>query len=110
MVLIESQYTMENRYDIEAYNRAKKRVEEIKGFYWNLAAYIIVIPVIIFINYKTSWEFKWFWFSVGGWGLGISIHALTVFGQDKILGKDWEEKKIKEIMDKDAKAYHNGKL
>ncbi len=92
---------MESRYDIEAYNRAKKRVEEIKGFYWHLAAYIIVIPVIIFINYKTSWEFKWFWFSAGGWGIGLFAHAFSVFWINGFLGKSWEQRKIQQFMRED---------
>ncbi len=78
----------------EAYYRAKKRVEEIKGFYSNLLAYCIVIPFLIFINYKTYWEFQWFWFPAMGWGIGIVIHAFTIFGY----GKDWEERKIQEIL------------
>jgi len=32
-----------------------------------------------------------------GWGLGLTIHGFTVFGY----GSSWEEKKIREIMEKD---------
>lgn len=78
----------------EAYYKAKKRVEEIKGFYSNLISYCIVIPFLIVINYKTHWEFQWFWFPAMGWGIGIVMHAFTTFGY----GKDWEERKIQEIL------------
>ena len=81
----------------EAYHKAKKRVEEIKGFYSNLLSYIVVIPFLIFINYKTYWHFQWFWFPVLGWGLGLIFHAFGVFGY----GRTWEERKIKEIMEKE---------
>lgn len=80
-----------------AYYRAKKRVEEIKGFYGNLISYCLVIPFLAFINYKTSWEFQWFWFPMLGWGMGIIFHAFGVFGY----GKSWEERKIKELMDRE---------
>lgn len=83
--------------DSEKYNRAKKRVDEIKGFYGGLIAYCVVIPFLIFINYRTSWEYQWFWFPMFGWGLGVVIHAFTVFGY----GSDWEDRKIREIMEKD---------
>ena len=83
----------------DAYYKAKKRVEEIKGFYSNLLSYAIVIPFLAFINYKTYWEFKWFWFPMIGWGIGIIFHAFGVFGY----GKSWEERKIQEIMDKENK-------
>ena len=81
----------------DAYYRAKKRVEEIKGFYGNLTSYCLVIPFLIFINYSTSWDFQWFWFPMFGWGMGVIIHGFTVFGY----GKTWEERKIKEILEKE---------
>ncbi|MFD2541884.1 2TM domain-containing protein [Lacinutrix gracilariae] len=81
----------------DAYYRAKKRVEEIKGFYGNLTSYCLVIPFLIFINYNTSWSFQWFWFPLFGWGMGLVIHAFTVFGY----GKTWEERKINEILEKE---------
>ena len=79
------------------YLRAKQRVEELKGFYGNLISYCVVIPFLIFINYNTYWDFQWFWFPLGGWGLGLLIHAFSVFGY----GSSWEERKIRELMDKD---------
>ncbi|MBR9756512.1 MAG: Pr2TM family membrane protein [Algicola sp.] len=81
----------------DAYYRAKKHVEEIKGFYSNVISYCIVIPFLIFINYKTYWEFHWFWFPALGWGIGLVFHAFGVFGY----GKTWEERKIQEILKKE---------
>ncbi|MGB1308296.1 MAG: 2TM domain-containing protein [Oceanihabitans sp.] len=81
----------------DAYYRAKKRVEEIKGFYGNLTSYCLVIPFLIFINYTTSWNFQWFWFPLFGWGMGVVIHGFSVLGY----GKTWEERKINEILEKE---------
>lgn len=83
--------------DQEAYYRAKKRVEDIKGFFGNLVSYCLVIPFLFFINYKTSWETQWFWFPMLGWGMGLVFHAFGVFGY----GREWEERKIKEILQKE---------
>ncbi|MDC9722087.1 MAG: histidine kinase [Urechidicola sp.] len=83
--------------DNERYHKAKKRVELLKGFYGSLIAYCIVIPFLIYLNHRVSPGFQWFWFPVFGWGLGITIQAFQVFG----LGMSWEDRKIKEIMDKD---------
>ena len=80
-----------------SYVRAQKRVAEIKGFYSNLLAYCVIIPFLMFVNYMTYWEYKWFWFSAVGWGVGVLIHAFITFG----VSKDWEERKIKELMEKD---------
>ncbi|MCV9926408.1 2TM domain-containing protein [Flavobacterium sp. LS1R49] len=80
-----------------AYYRAKKRVEEIKGFYGNLISYCCVIPFLIFINLRFSPGFQWFWFSALGWGFGLLMHALKVFGYSS----NWEERKIQEILRKE---------
>ena len=90
---------MENyeRKEENAYFKAKQRVKEMKEFYGNLLSYCLVIPFLIFINYKTYWEFQWFWFPLFGWGLGLTIHGFSVFGY----GATWEERKIKELMEKD---------
>ena len=91
--------TMKTDYinDNNKYLRAKKRVEEIKGFYGNLIAYCVVIPFLIFINYRTGWGHKWFFYPMFGWGIGVVIQGFIVFGY----GSDWEERKIREFMKKD---------
>ena len=89
--------TRDYKNESSKYLRAKQRVDELKGFYGNLISYCVVIPFLVFINYKTYWGFQWFWFPMGGWGLGLIIHAFSIFGY----GSTWEERKIKELMDKD---------
>ncbi|HSD08348.1 2TM domain-containing protein [Flavobacterium sp.] len=86
-------YNDENK----AYYRAKKRVEELKGFYGNVIAYCCVIPFLIFINLTYSPGFQWFWFSALGWGFGIVMHAFKVYGYSA----EWEERKIREILEKE---------
>lgn len=83
-----------------AYFKAKERVKEMKEFYGNLLSYCVVIPFLIFINYYTYWDFQWFWFPLFGWGLGVTIHGFSVFGY----GSSWEERKIKELMEKDEES------
>lgn len=92
--------TMEATYKTNentAYYKAKKRVEELKGFYGNLIAYCIVIPILVYVNLTFVPEFHWFWFSAGGWGFGLLMHAFRVFGYSS----DWENRKIKEILEKE---------
>jgi hypothetical protein len=79
-----------------SYLRAKERVEKLKGFYGNLASYCLVIPILIIINLNSPHKFQWFWFPMLGWGLGLTFHAFETFG----FGKNWEEKKIQEILNK----------
>ncbi|WP_350285380.1 2TM domain-containing protein [uncultured Croceitalea sp.] len=88
---------MENTYEYK-YKRAKERVECIKSFYTHAVVYAIVISFLVYINYRTT-SFVWVVFPAVGWGLGLVGHGLKAFGQNLFLGKDWEERKIKEYMD-----------
>ncbi|MEA2015806.1 MAG: 2TM domain-containing protein [Actinomycetota bacterium] len=85
--------------DEEKYKKAKKRVEEIKGFYAHLFSYIGVNIVLIVIDVVTGpWNWWFYWVTVF-WGIGVFWHFMGVFVFHKITGSSWEEKKIKEIMD-----------
>ena len=85
----------------QIYARARKKAKAIRGFYWNLLCYCIVIPVLIIINLVFTPDFYWFLFSACGWGIGLLFHSMGAFGYFPFLGQDWEERKIKEFMDKD---------
>lgn len=80
-----------------AYEKAAKRVEELKGFYGNLISYCIFIPFLIFINLKTAPNYHWFWWPMLGWGIGVISHGIKTFG----IGTDWEERQIKKYMEKE---------
>jgi len=82
----------------EKYEKAKKRVEEIKGFYSHLIVYICVNIVLVIINLITSPGALWFFWPLAGWGIGLIFHGLGVFVFSKFPGKKWEERKIKEVM------------
>jgi len=95
----------ENFETDQKYLRARKRIAEIKGFYQHLFAYFLFTPFTIFINYKTYWDYKWFWFSVIGWGIGLVIHAFVVFVKKGVFGNNWEERKIEELMRKEKNKW-----
>jgi hypothetical protein len=82
----------------DSYLRARNHVEELKNFYYSLLSYCLVIPFLIFINYRTYWGFQWFWFPMFGWGLGLIIQAFRVFYSNKAFGGSWEKRKIEQFM------------
>jgi len=92
--------TQEMYIEDKRYEKAKERVEAIKGFYGNLTSYCIVIPILIFINIKTT-DFPWAIFPTLGWGFGVTVHGLQAYGINPIFGKGWEERKMREFMDDD---------
>ncbi|MDC8001253.1 2TM domain-containing protein [Aequorivita todarodis] len=83
------------------YKLAKKRVEKLKGFYIHLAIYVMMVPVFIYLNYISRAGFPWALFPIVGWGIGVTSHASETFNYNPFFGKDWEERKIRELMDKD---------
>ena len=90
----------------DSYMRALNHVDELKGFYYSLMSYCLVIPFLIFINYKTSWNFQWFWFPMFGWGIGITIQAFRVFVNDGAFGRNWEKRKMEEFMNNDKNKWN----
>ena len=85
--------------DEEKYKQAKKRVEEIKGFYGHLFAYLGVNLTLLIINLVTSPRDLWFYWVTLFWGIGIFWHAMGVFLFSRFPGQEWEQKKIKELME-----------
>ncbi|MDU8886502.1 2TM domain-containing protein [Yeosuana sp. MJ-SS3] len=85
----------------DAYMRAQKRVNELKGFYWHLFSYIAVnifIIVVIAINSNGNiWNFGTF-ATAFFWGIGLGFHAFGVFGKNVFFGRDWERRKMEEFM------------
>lgn len=90
----------------DAYIRAKKRVDALKGFYWHLAVYIVInVFLIILIGMNAGFDHFGTYATAFFWGIGLIFHFLGVFGPDYIFGKDWEQRKVKEYMDKEQRYW-----
>jgi len=92
--------TQETYIEDKRYLRAKEKVEKIKGFYSNLASYLIVLPILAYVNFRTT-DFPWVIFPALGWGFGVMAHGMEAYGYIPFMGKNWEERKIKEFMNND---------
>ena len=87
------------------YQQALKRVKKIKGFYTHLMVYVVINAGILIANYNNGNHHNfWSWQNFSTilcWGIGLVAHGMSVFIPTLIMGKDWEEKKIKELMEKE---------
>jgi hypothetical protein len=88
------------------YEEAVKRVIKIKGFYTHAIVYVVINILFVIANIQnlepgeSYFQFKNF-FTAFFWGIGLLAHALATFLPYIILGKNWEERKIKELMEKE---------
>ena len=77
--------------------QARRQVAAIKGFYVHLLVFAVVLIGLFAINAVSgrSWWVQWVLF---GWGIGIVAHALAVFSRTPKAVADWEERKLKQLM------------
>ncbi|GAB5399807.1 MAG: 2TM domain-containing protein [Aureisphaera sp.] len=116
------QETMEpNSY--QKYDRARKRVKEIKGFYnhiWifvliNIAINVVrffVFPRIGFVHDDPGFNDWLNWNTILMpllWGIGLAIHGIWAYRHKFKFLKNWEERKIKEYIEEEEEETQNWK-
>lgn len=82
------------------YQKVKERVKALRGFYGHLIVYVIVNLGLFLINITTSPDRLWFIWPLMGWGIGVVLNAVRVFGG--AMGSNWEARKIDEFMNKES--------
>lgn len=89
----------------ERYNLAYKRVKRIKGFYIHLLVYVLVNGFMIGTKYfykSDSFSNETFLPALF-WGFGLLAQGFVVFGDTLFFGKNWEDRKIQEFIEKEKK-------
>ena len=95
-----------NTLDQIRYEEAVKRVKKLKGFYTHAIVYVVINIMVVIANIQnyepgeSFFQFKTF-MTAFFWGIGLLAHAMSTFIPYFILGKDWEERKIRELMEKE---------
>ncbi|MCL2386476.1 MAG: 2TM domain-containing protein [Defluviitaleaceae bacterium] len=66
--------------DKELYKKAKKRVEAKRGVMIHVGIYVAVCIFLVLLHLATD-RGGYFWpiWPIMGWGLGVAIHAVSVF-------------------------------
>ena len=89
--------------EFEEYQKARDRVQEVKGFYAHAAMYLLANVALAVLNLATLAKndgIIWFVWPLIGWGIALAVHALSVFGIGRFLGKDWEQRQIQQELDR----------
>lgn len=89
--------------DDPAYERARRKVQQIKGLYVHVSVYCVVIAGLFLINFVTGRPWWFFWPAIG-WGVGLAFHAFGVYGTDALFGADWEERKLQELLERERRG------
>lgn len=90
--------------------KARKQVDSLKGYYRHVLIYLVV-NIFVSINkivdhlsngdsmFDAIFDYSTFalWLV---WGIGLAIHSIRIFGPDVFFNKNWEERKIRDYMNK----------
>jgi Na+/melibiose symporter-like transporter len=88
----------------DRYKKAQAHVRKIKGFYSNLITFFLVNILLLVINLLSNRHHLWFWWVTLIWGAILIVQAFNIFTlRNRFLSDEWEEKKIRELMEKDKK-------
>ena len=88
-----------NNEDIR-YEKARKKVEMIRWFYIDIGLYVVINLGLFLLNILTTPDDLWFYWVMLAWGIGLAAHAVVTYGLGGVLGDEWEERKIGELMEK----------
>ncbi|MBK7474423.1 MAG: 2TM domain-containing protein [Betaproteobacteria bacterium] len=84
-------------------------MHRIAEFYRHLLVYVIVISLVWILNViviSTStrlvrWSSLWAICPTLGWGVGVLVHGITVRPAWRFFSQKWEDRKVKELMEKE---------
>lgn len=77
---------------------ALAHVRKLKGFYFHLAMYGIIIGFLAIVNLMTSHHYLWFLWAASGWGVGLLIHGMRVFDKVPFLNGEWERRQVEKYL------------
>lgn len=89
-----------------AYERAAKRVKDLRDFYSHLIVYVLVNAFLLFLDIRDGdtggTEFlglNWAYWPLFGWGIAVVLQALALFGP----ARGWEERKLQALVEEERR-------
>jgi len=82
------------------YKEARHHVERLKGFYTHATVYVLVNLGLFALGQLTGRAHSWYPWPALAWGIGLLAHGVWVFTFGGMLGPAWEERKIREYLEK----------
>ena len=101
-------YSNQEKEQLELEKRARKKVIKLKSFYTHTLLYVIGL-IIFFLKEYAGIGFNFFplryinCFVMAVWTIAFLVLAVDIFASYKIFGEQWEERKVKSILEKKVK-------
>lgn len=92
-----------NSEPLTPYDIAKRRVDEKKKFFSHLSTYVVLSIFFYLINFLSTPGEWWFYWPMLGWGVGLALHYVKIFGIPGLIEEmtpEWEEKQIQAELNK----------
>ncbi|RAJ15153.1 dihydrofolate reductase [Olleya aquimaris] len=96
-----------DKEQLELIKNAQRRIKQKKRLYAHFVIFLIGAVFIIAANTvlgigkdTTFFGINWFVFAILGWLFFFLYHAFTVFVTTKFMGKEWEEKQLAKLVNK----------
>ena len=86
--------------------RAKEKRRLYQHFLFFLAGAVILILLNVVFEYGKDvkpFGIDWFVWAIILWGIIFLLHAFNVFVTNRFLGKDWEDRQIEKLVEKQRK-------
>ena len=82
------------------YEEARRHAQNVRGFYRHALVYILVNTGLMALNHFATPARLWYGWATLGWGIGLAVHGVSVFAFRGWLGPQWEERKIREYLER----------
>ena len=86
--------TTANAQNEQQETEAFRYVRSLRRFYLHLFRYVVIAAALFAINLIVTPQRLWALWVMGGWGLGVLLHASRVFKPDWFLGPKWEREQV----------------
>lgn len=86
--------------DDAKYAEAKRHFGAMKAFYIHGLIFVVAMSVLVGVNALARGGVWWVQWPLLGWGAGLLVHGLLVFSPPRLFGADWEQRKIKEHLER----------
>lgn len=93
----------DTQFDDAAWTRAKARAAAQAEFAIHLVVYVLVCGLLVGIDLaggtsgRTVLGLDWAFWPVGGWGIGLILHAVATLG----LGQGWQQRRAAHLYEEE---------